>query len=179
MSAGSANAPSKYNKIELIKEGKEPIELNAGVVAVDYYESLYSPTVTATVMFVDAGGNIEDEKTGSLKTVKEALPLEGNEDLSLKITTKTGELNFTKSDNQFKVNRCPVVSREANRETVLLDLTSKKEKTNDSVPIFDKFKGKISDTVKKILTEKLELTQDKIEVDPTENEYAFVGKGKG
>ena len=44
MSAASANAPSKYNKIELNKEGKEPIELNAGTIAVDYYESLYSPT---------------------------------------------------------------------------------------------------------------------------------------
>ena len=179
MSAASANAPSKYNKIELNKEGKEPIELNAGTIAVDYYESLYSPTVTATVMFVDAGGNIEDEKTGSLKTVKEALPLEGNEDLSLKITTKTGELNFTKKENQFKVNRCPVVSRESNRETVLLDLTTRNEKTNDSVPIFDKYRGKISDTVKKILSEKLKVSQDRIEVDPTENEYNFVGKGQG
>ncbi len=45
MSAASANAPSKYNKIELIKKGKDPVELNAGTVAVDYYESLYSPIV--------------------------------------------------------------------------------------------------------------------------------------
>ena len=99
--------------------------------------------------------------------------------MSLKITTKTGELNFTKKENQFKVNRCPVVSRESNRETVLLDLTTRNEKTNDSVPIFDKYKGKISDTVKKILSEKLKVSQDRIEVDPTENEYNFVGKGKG
>ena len=83
MSAASANAPSKYNKIELIKKGKQPVELNAGTISVDYYESLYSPIVTANLVFVDAGGNIEDEN-GVLKPVKEALPLEGNEDLSLK-----------------------------------------------------------------------------------------------
>ncbi|BCV08114.1 MAG: hypothetical protein CM15mL4_1700 [uncultured marine virus] len=94
MSAASANAPSKYNKIELIKKGKQSVELNAGTISVDYYESLYSPIVTANLVFVDAGGNIEDEN-GTLKPVKEALPLEGNEDLSLKITTKTGELDFT------------------------------------------------------------------------------------
>ena len=88
MSAGPAIAPARYNKIELIKEGKDPIELNAGTISVNYYESLYSPTVTATITFVDAGGNLEDDKTGALKSIKEALPLEGNEDLSLKITTK-------------------------------------------------------------------------------------------
>ena len=178
MSAASANAPSKYNKIELIKKGKDPVELNAGTIAVDYYESLYSPIVTANLVFVDAGGNIEDEN-GVLKPVKEALPLEGNEDLSLKITTKTGELDFTDKSDHFKVNRCPVISREANRQTVMLDLKGKKEKVNDELPVFDKFKGKISDTVKKILKEKLELTDDRIEVDPTENKYDFTGRGRG
>ena len=178
MSAASANAPSKYNKIELLKKGKQPVELNAGTISVDYYESLYSPIVTANLVFVDAGGNIEDEN-GVLKPVKEALPLEGNEDLSLKITTKTGELDFTSKEDQFKVNRCPVISREANRQTVMLDLKGKKEKANDELPVFDKFKGKISDTVKKILKEKLELTDDKIEVDPTENKYDFTGRGRG
>ena len=179
MSAGPAIAPSKYNKIELIKEGKDPIELNFGVISVNYYESLYSPTVTAVITFVDAGGNLEDDKTGALKSIKEALPLEGNEDLSLKITTKTGELDFTKKSEQFKVNRCPVIAREANRQVVMLDLISKQEKDNDDQPIFDKFRGKISNTVKKLLTEKLKLTQDKIEVDETENNYDFTGKGKG
>ena len=87
MSAGPAISPARYNKIELKKEGKDPIELNTGTISVNYYESLYSPTVTAVITFVDAGGNIEDDKTGALKSIKEALPLEGNEDLSFKITT--------------------------------------------------------------------------------------------
>ena len=179
MSAGPAISPARYNKIELKKEGKDPIELNTGTISVNYYESLYSPTVTAVITFVDAGGNIEDDKTGALKSIKEALPLEGNEDLSFKITTKTGELDFTKKESTFKVNRCPVIAREANRHVVMLDLISKQEKSNDDLPIFDKFKGKISDTVKKLLTEKLEVTQDKIEVDETENNYNFTGRGRG
>ena len=179
MSAGPAISPARYNKIELKKVGKDPIELNTGTISVNYYESLYSPTVTAVITFVDAGGNIEDDKTGALKSIKEALPLEGNEDLSFKITTKTGELDFTKKESTFKVNRCPVIAREANRHVVMLDLISKQEKSNDDLPIFDKFKGKISDTVKKLLTEKLEVTQDKIEVDETENNYNFTGRGRG
>ena len=46
----SAVSPSKYNRIELQKKGKKPVELKGGVVSVDYYESLYSPTVTANVV---------------------------------------------------------------------------------------------------------------------------------
>ena len=44
--AAPASGPSKYNTIEITKEGKEPVELNAGCISVDYYESLYSPVVT-------------------------------------------------------------------------------------------------------------------------------------
>ena len=42
----SAVSPSKYNRIELQKKGKDPVELKGGGFA-DYYESLYSLTVTA------------------------------------------------------------------------------------------------------------------------------------
>ena len=124
--AAPASGPSKYNTIEITKEGKEPVELNAGCISVDYYESLYSPVVTASIMYIDAGGNVENDK-GKLTTVKEALPIEGLEEVKVKITTKTGELDFTKEDNVFKVNRAPVITKEANREVVLLDLVNKKE----------------------------------------------------
>ena len=100
--AASASGPSRYNTIEITKKGKEPVELNAGCISVDYFESLYSPVVTASVVFIDAGGNVEDDK-GKLTTVKEALPIEGLEDVKIKITTKTGELDFTKKDNMFKI----------------------------------------------------------------------------
>ena len=176
--AAPASGPSKYNTIEITKEGKEPVELNAGCISVDYYESLYSPVVTASIVYIDAGGNVENDK-GKLTTVKEALPIEGLEEVKVKITTKTGELDFTKEDNVFKVNRAPVITKEANREVVLLDLVNKKEKQNDDTAIFDKYRGKISDTVKKILKEKLELSNDKVEVDDTQNNYNFVGRGRG
>ena len=178
MSVAPASAPSRYNTIEIIKKDKEPVELNAGTISVDYYESLYSPVVTATVSFIDAGGNVQDDK-GKLTTVKEALPIEGFEEVKLKITTKTGELDFTKKDNTFKVSRAPVLAKEANRQVVMLDLVFNKEKTNDEKPVFDKYKGRISDSVKKILKEKLKLSGNKVEIDPTENRYNFIGKGRG
>ena len=152
----SAVSPSKYNRIELQKKGKKPVELRGGVVSVDYYESLYSPTVTANVMYMDAGGNLEDDKN-KLTSVKEALPITGLEDLFFNISNETGELKFVKKDDAFKVSKAPVMTRESNRQAVLLSLVSPKMKDNNDNPIFDKYKGKISDTVKKILKEKFKI----------------------
>ena len=173
----SAVSPSKYNRIELQKKGKDPVELKGGVVSVDYYESLYSPTVTANVMYMDAGGNLEDDKN-KLTSVKEALPITGLEDLFFNITNETGELKFVKKD-AFKVSKSPVMTRESNRQAVLLSLVSPKMKDNNDTPIFDKYKGKISDTVKKILKEKFKISNDKVDIEPTQNGYNFLGKGRG
>jgi len=173
----SAVSPSKYNRIELQKKGKKSVELKGGVVSVDYYESLYSPTVTANVMYVDAGGNLEDDKN-KLTSVKEALPITGLEDLFFNITNETGELKFLKKD-AFKVSKAPVMTRESNRQSVLLSVVSPQLKQNNDDPIFDKYKGKISDTVKKILKEKLKISNDKLDIEPTQNGYNFLGKGRG
>ena len=173
----SAVSPSKYNRIELQKKGKKPVELKGGVVAVDYYESLYSPTVTANVMYMDAGGNLEDDKN-KLTSVKEALPITGLEDLFFNISNETGELKFVKKD-AFKVSKAPVMTRESNRQAVLLSVVSPQLKQNNDDPIFDKYKGKISDTVKKILKEKLKISNDKLDIEPTKNGYNFLGKGRG
>jgi len=172
-----AVSPSKYNRIELQKKGKQPVELKGGVVSVDYYESLYSPSVTANVMYVDAGGNLEDDKN-KLTSVKEALPITGLEDLFFNITNETGELKFLKKD-AFKVSKAPVMTRESNRQAVLLSVVSPQLKQNNDDPIFDKYKGKISDTVKKILKEKLKISNDKLDIEPTKNGYNFLGKGRG
>ena len=56
MSAPAAG-PSKYDIIQIEKDG-ETIDLKGGTLSVDYYESLYSPTVTAKIVYMDAGGNI-------------------------------------------------------------------------------------------------------------------------
>ena len=126
---------------------------------------------------MDAGGNLEDDKN-KLTSVKEALPITGLEDLFFNITNETGELKFVKKD-AFKVSKSPVMTRESNRQAVLLSLVSPKMKENNDDPIFDKYKGKISDTVKKILKEKFKISNDKVDIEPTKNGYNFLGKGRG
>tara|TARA_B100000508_G_scaffold33911_1_gene26295 strand:- start:740 stop:2002 length:1263 start_codon:yes stop_codon:yes gene_type:complete len=170
-----ASAPAKYEVLRIIKDGKEQ-PLQGKTINFNYYESLYSPVVSANMMFVDAGGSTADDKE-NITSIKEGLPITALEDVQVKIQTKFGTLDFTK--DAFKVTSSPIMDQESNRMTVLLNLINDKEIKNSELPIFDRFVGKISDTVIKILQQKLQISRDKIDVESTKNSYGITGKGRG
>ena len=170
--AQKATAASIYEVLTISKDGKE-VPLQGKTINFNYYESLYSPVVTANMMFVDAGGTTPDKKE-NLTSIKDGLPITALEDVKVKIQTKFGTLDFTK--DAFKVTSSPIMDQESNRQTVLLNLVNDKEIKNSEIPIFDRFVGKISDTVTKILLQKLGITMDKIHVESTKNSYGVTGK---
>ena len=170
-----ASAPAKYEILTIIKDGKEQ-PLQGKTINFNYYESLYSPVVSANMMFVDAGGSVKNDKD-NVTSIKEGLPITALEDVQVKIQTKFGILDFTK--DAFKVTSSPIMDQESNRMTVLLNLINDKEIKNSELPIFDRFVGKISDTVIKILQQKLQVSKDKIDVESTKNSYGITGKGRG
>ena len=173
--AQKASAPAIYEVLTISKDGKE-VPLQGKTINFNYYESLYSPVVTANMMFVDAGGTTPDKKE-NLTSIKDGLPITALEDVKVKIQTKFGTLDFTK--DAFKVTSSPIMDQESNRQTVLLNLVNDKEIKNSEIPIFDRFVGKISDTVTKILLQKLGITMDKIHVESTKNSYGVTGKSRG
>ena len=174
MSTGASRA-AIYEVLTISKEGKEE-PLIGKTVNFNYYESLYSPVVSGNLTYVDAGGSTED-KRDNLTSIKDGLPITALEDLKVKIQTAFGTLDFTK--DPFKVTSSPIMHQESNRQTVLLTFVNDKELKNSEVPIFDRYVGKISDSIKKILQEKLQISDDKIDVEATKNSYGFVGKGRG
>ena len=52
--------------------------------------------VTGSLVLEDTGGSVENEKTGILGTIKDGMKISGFEEVSFQITTRYGELNFTK-----------------------------------------------------------------------------------
>ena len=174
MSTGASRA-AIYEVLTISKEGKEE-PLTGKTVNFNYYESLYSPVVSGNLTYVDAGGSTEDKKD-NLTSIKDGLPITALEDLKVKIQTAFGTLDFTK--DPFKVTSSPIMHQESNRQTVLLTFVNDKELKNSEVPIFDRYVGKISESIKKILQEKLQISDDKIDIESTKNSYGFVGKGRG
>tara|TARA_B100000965_G_scaffold52713_1_gene39307 strand:+ start:736 stop:1980 length:1245 start_codon:yes stop_codon:yes gene_type:complete len=176
--SGSASRASKYAKMVINKDGKTA-NIAGKTTSFDFYESVYSPEITATLVFLDSGDSIEADKEQDTQerkgSIKNSLPITGYEDLEVKIESKSGILNFTK--NPLKINSAPVVSQESNRQSVLLSL-----KSNPAIDNYDikdpckKYKGRISNTVEQILKD---LNIKKYTIDGTSNSYDFISKGKG
>ena len=176
----SATAASKYEEITISRtkkktgqgsQGKTTTKsVNGKVTSFSYYESLYSPVVTAKVIYIDSG-----------ESTKNQLEISGNEDIRFKIQSKYGTLDFNRqnANSGMKVKGSPQIGRESNREAVFLDLVSKWEMKNKTTAVHDKYSNvTIGDAVIIILKRKLGVDYDFFDVEATKNMYDFTGKGK-
>jgi len=174
----SATAASKYEEITISRTKKRggrsggtfTKSVNGKVTSFSYYESLYSPVVTAKVIYID-----------SAESTKNQLEISGNEDVRFKIQSKYGTLDFNRqnANSGMKVKGSPQTGREANREAVFLDLVSKWEMKNKTTAVHDKYSNvTIGDAVIIILKRKLGVDYDFFDVEATKNMYDFTGKGK-
>lgn len=158
------------------------IDLTTGVIAFEYYEDLFSPTITAKVKVVNNGNVIPpaDTPDGERQSIYNGLPLRGGERLALKIAGNSASnpgLDFTKSsDDYLYVSSITDVISETNRETFTLHLVSREAITNETVRVPIKFPTsfRISDSVEKILKDYLK-TNKIGTIDISSNKYGFIG----
>ena len=62
----------------------QDVDIRNGVISIDYYEDLFSPTVTAKILVYNTGDSIEG-KDGKIQSIYNGLPLRGGERVSIKI----------------------------------------------------------------------------------------------
>ena len=170
---------SIYN--ELILESNDrsrSVGLIGGAILFEYYEDIFSPTITAKIKVVDNGNVIapESNQDGDKQSIYNGLPLRGGERLSLKIagnsSTNPG-LDFSRRvDDYFYVSSITDVISESNRETFTLHLVSREAITNETVRVGKKFKvdTAISDSVENILRDYLK-TNKIGTIDKSSNKY--------
>ena len=66
---------------EIILEANDQsqdIDIRAGVTSIDYYEDIFSPTITAQIVVFNTGDTIEG-KDGRLQSIYNGLPLRGGD----------------------------------------------------------------------------------------------------
>jgi hypothetical protein len=106
------------------------------------------------------------------------LPIRGGEKVSLNISTLFGEFSF-EGDNALYVYKQGARSANTTSESFSLHLTSREVITNETVRCKKIYKGKISDSVKDILTKDLLTKKFKPEnIHPSANTYTFTGNFK-
>ena len=174
--------PSIYEEIIIESaDGSKTIDISSGVVMIDYYEDIISPTITVKVHVVNDGGSIKGPD-GKLQSVYNGLPLRGGERVKLKILGNTNSnpgLDFASDVEKylFVSSITNVISRTEN-ESFTLNLVSREAITNETTRVGRKFStsSKISESVKKIIKDKKYLNTEKnILCDETQNKYGFIG----
>jgi hypothetical protein len=172
---------------ELILESndrKRSVDIRRGTFSIDYYEDIFSPTVTAKIIVANTGNAIsapdsQGNPDGPLQSIYNGLPLRGGERLSLKIagnsSTNPG-LNFSNSGDYLYVSSITNVFSQTQRETFTLNLVSREAITNETTRIGKKYptSSTIDTSVRDIITNYLKT--DKIDtIERTSNKYGFIG----
>ena len=166
------SAPATIKSINIASNEGKTAELVKGVIKFQYFESILNDTIQSELTYIDSGGAVDG------KTVLDGLPLVGGE-----------KSQFVVEDNQG-TTLGPIAlyadvilphSDDTHAQLVSIVSVSKEKLLNDNVRLYEKFKGKISEAVKTILTDANYLgTQKNITgIDDTfEEEYNFMGNAK-
>ena len=156
------------------EEGRKKVSLLPGVVRIQYWESLLQDCVKATVTYADGGNTIE--KDGKKVSAREGLPIVGSETVDIKVTDNNKNTLILK----MLVNKPAEIFTESTKSLVRLDMAAMEYFTNEKVRIKTRMDGKISDHVRKILKEdeKYLATEEHIYIEPTSNNYNFIGNNR-
>jgi len=164
---------------------KRTVDITTGAISIDYYEDIFSPTITARIRVVNDGNSIqapdaEGNTDGYKQSIYNGLPLRGGERVSLKIAPNSKSnryLDFSKSSKDyFYVSSITDIISESQRESFVLNLTSREALTNETVRVTRKYptSSTIDVSVRDILEKTLKTTKIGT-LDKTQNRYGFIG----
>ena len=162
---------SFIDRIDIIsnKDPSKTVSVANGTIRLMYYESILQDTIRATVTFADTGNAIDN------KTALEGLPIVGQEKVQIKFKDNNDET----LDLVLYVNKVTPLSDDTTKSMVQLDLVSKEYILNEKIRLNTRFDGKISDHIRKILTDQNYLATEKnVDIEETTNTYNFIGNNK-
>ena len=177
----SATASSTFEILTLESNDQQrTVDLKLGTVSIDYYEDIFSPTITAKVRVINTGDSIKGEKSDKLESIYNGLPLRGGERLRMKILDRGDEkkgLDFSsKPEKYLHVSSITDVISQSQKESFLLNLVSREAITNETARVSKKYSGTIDQSVSKILKDILKTTKfEKKNIEKSENKYPFIG----
>ena len=159
--------PAFITKVDIKSNKEGQVNVANGVEMFKYYESILQDSIRATVIFNDSGDTING------KTAVDGLPIVGQEEVQLEFEDNNG--------NQIEVvmyvNKITPLLDESTKSMVQLDLVSKELILNEKIRVNERFDGKISDHIDKILStsETYFKTDKEVDVETTQNTYNFIG----
>jgi hypothetical protein len=157
-------------------DGSNSADLRLGVQNIDYYEDIFSPTITAKIVVTTTGNAFDG------KGIYQGLPLRGGERVSLNIkgNAENPGLDFSKNtDDYLYVSSITNIISDPQVESFVLNLCSREAITNETTRVVKKYPSSvpISGSAETILTELIQ-TRKPIDADQSSNKYGFIGNNR-
>jgi len=127
-------------------------QLEGKTIRFDYFESIYSPMITASTTIVDTGDSATDDRD-NLATIRDGFPIvgDGTEFITFEILNGSGTL---KTKQPMAITGAPITLDQSQRQVLTLPLVSKHSVDTASKPRLGSYGvGTIDEAVKKILKE--------------------------
>ena len=145
------------------EEGKK-VDITNSILAIDYFEDLVSPAIHMMVHCINK------------YSIVSGLPIRGGEKVEVEIETGSGDFDFLGEQDSLRVYK--VSGQEGTRmaEQFTLHITTQEYMKNEISRCFRKYTGKISESVKDILTNDLGTTKFLDEnIEESANSYKWMG----
>ena len=146
-------------------DGSKRIDLTNSIMSIDYFEDILSPSVSMTVRVANAYSLINN------------LPIRGGEKVEIDIETASGDFTKNYGDECMYVYKVSSSDSTRTSEMFTLHLTTKEHFMNETGHVYRRYEGKISESVKKILSDVLKTTKN-IDAEETANAYSFIGSSR-
>jgi len=142
----------------------EKIDLTNSILSIDYFEDILDCSVSIIVKCINKYNIVSN------------LPIRGGEKVRVDIETGFGEFNFLTDEDCFRVYKVSGMEGTRFAENFTLHLTTNEFFSNEIKRSFRKYTGKISESVKNILSNDLGTSKFKDEnIEESANAYKFHG----
>ena len=184
-------APSLLQRVDVIStENKSSsVSLVNGTVRLLYWESILADTVSASIVFTDAGNTMtanKKTKRGTRKSKKkvsavEGLPILGGEKVNLKFTDNQGNtLDFNDKNGSLILNDRPTIPTDSQTSSKSYELilgspefVTENEKVRVRYPSAETLSEQVKNIFKKVLK-----TKKKLDIEDTKNSMNYIGKNR-
>ena len=159
------------------KNKKKPTSLLGGTVELYYYESIFENSIKITTQIVDTGNALPaDDGTGGFVELLDGLKVGGGEKIFLDFEDNQGtKLKFSE-ENALYLNQLRNTTNDYSKgKTFTIDASSKEFFDNELTRVEERYDGKISESVKKIMKEVIKTPKNLDGIEDTINSYNFIG----
>jgi hypothetical protein len=149
------------------------VDMSGGIIELNYFESILEPTIRVTATFADTGYR---ENEDSAVTEDKGLKLTVGEKVELKMTDGYDKTLSFIGDKHLRIKEPRQTISTTNKVLFTVDFFTKEAIDNELVEnrVKQRYDGKISDSVSRILTEVLK-TPKSLDIDSTLNLLSFIG----